>query len=108
MEINIQNENIRKFMEKLAQDQDMQAKFYQLRDPDVAYKLASSLQEGFTKDEFITEMKRLYEETTKDLSPEDLEKVAGGVHPGVIVGSAVSAVSTVGAIIASGSTAAAI
>ena len=102
------NENIIKFFEQVKNDPELQKKLSQFATPEEAYGFAFGVQGGFTKDEFITEMKRLYEETTKDLSPEDLEKVAGGVHPGVIVGSAVSAVSTVGAIIASGSTAAAI
>ncbi|SEH33006.1 Nif11-like leader peptide family RiPP precursor [Selenomonas sp. KH1T6] len=78
MAINIENENIRKFLDKLGKDKELQEKFSQIRDPGEAYKLAASVQDGFTKEEFVTEMKRLYEEMTKDLSDEDLAKVAGG------------------------------
>ena len=72
------NENFKKFLDKVENDQELQAKFARLRDPEDAYKLASSLQEGFTREEFITEMKRLFEEAAKDVSEEDIAKVAGG------------------------------
>ena len=71
-------ENIKKFLAKVEQDQELQAKFAQLRDPEEAYRLATSVQEGFTKEEFATEMMRLYEEATRDLSEEDIAMVAGG------------------------------
>ena len=73
------NENIKKFLAKVEQDQELQNKMSQIRDPEEAYKLASSVQEGFTKEEFITEMKKLYEEGIKELSDEDMVKVAGGL-----------------------------
>ena len=73
------NENIKKFLEKVEQSPELQAKFDQIRDPDEAYKLAASIQGGFTKDEFITEMKKIYEETIQDLSDEDVAKIAGGL-----------------------------
>ena len=72
------NENIKKFLAKVEQSPELQAKFDQIRDPDEAYKLAASIQDGFTKDEFISEMKKLYDEAIKDLSDEDIAKVAGG------------------------------
>ncbi len=74
----ITNGNIKKFLEKISEDQELQAKFSKIRDPEEAYKLASSVQDGFTKEEFIAEMKKLYEEVTKDLSEEDMAKLAGG------------------------------
>ncbi len=73
------NENIRKFLEKLAKDEELQAKLAKIRDPEEAYKLAGSVQDGFTKEEFIAEMKKIYAEITKDLSEEDVAKLAGGI-----------------------------
>ena len=84
------NENIKKFLEKAEADQELQARFSKVRDPEEAYKLAASVQGGFTKEEFVTEMKKLYEELTKDLSEEDLARVAGGDATEVIVSTAVS------------------
>ena len=72
------NENIKKFLEKVEQSPELQAQFAQIRDPEEAYKLATSVQDGFTKDEFIAEMKKLYEAAIQDLSDEDIAKVAGG------------------------------
>ena len=76
--IEIKNKNIRLFLEKLGQNPELQEKLSQIRDPEEAYKLASGVQEGFTKEEFVTEMKRLYEELCQDLSEEDVAKIAGG------------------------------
>ena len=73
------NENIKAFLEKVAASPDLQAQLSQLRDPDEAYKLAASVQDGFTKDEFVSEMTKLYEAQVADLSEEDISKVAGGV-----------------------------
>ncbi len=80
------NENIRKFLEKLAKDEELQAKLAKIRDPEEAYKLAGSVQDGFTKEEFTAEMQKLYEEVTKDLSEEDLAKLAGGISKTEILG----------------------
>ena len=85
------NENIKKLLAKVEQSPELQAKFAQIRKPDEAYKLATSVQDGFTKDEFITEMKKLYDETVKDLSEEDLAKVAGGLDTEVAFSAAGSA-----------------
>ena len=73
------NENIKKFLEKVQQSPELQAKFAQIRNPDEAYKLAASIQDGFSKEEFIAEMKKLYNEAVKDLSEEDIAKIAGGL-----------------------------
>ena len=83
------NENIKMLMEKVQADKELQAKFAKLKDPEEAYKLAASVQGGFTKEEFIAEMKKISEERmdelseddiarVSDLADEDLEKVAGG------------------------------
>ncbi len=74
----IENENIMRFLEKVAEDKEMQAKFAIIRNPEEAYKLASSVQGGFTQEEFVAEMKKLFEEATKELSDDDIAKLAGG------------------------------
>ena len=71
------NENIKKFLEKAAQDPELTAKMSAVRDPDEAYELASSLQDGFTKEEFFTAMKELAA-ADGDLGDADLKKFSGG------------------------------
>ena len=95
------NENIKKFLEKVEQSPDLQAQLSQIRDPDEAYKLAASVQDGFTKEEFVSEMKKLYESQVADLSDEDIAKVAGGLTKveETIVASVTSAVSGVGVLV---------
>ena len=72
------NENIKKFLEKVEQSPEIQAQFAKIYDPDEAYKLAASIQGGFTKDEFTSEMRKIYEATIAELSDEDIAKIAGG------------------------------
>ena len=72
------NENIKAFLQKVAEDKELQEQFKAIKDPDKAYELATSVQSGFTKDEFITTMKELHAKMSRDLSDEDLEKAAGG------------------------------
>ncbi|MBQ9612641.1 MAG: hypothetical protein IJV14_08655 [Lachnospiraceae bacterium] len=74
------NENIRMFIEKLSNDQEAAAKMSAIRDPEEAYQLASSIQDGFTKEEFISAMEELRESVqhSEELLDEDLVKVAGG------------------------------
>ncbi len=79
------NENIKILLEKIVADEELQAKFAKLRDPDEVYKLAISVQPGYTKEEFITEMKKIYEESMKDLSEDDIAKVAGGVNMSAVL-----------------------
>ena len=71
------NGNIQKFLEKLSQDPELIAKMGAIQDPDEAYRLASSVQDGFTKEEFITAMKELAA-ANGDLTDADLKKYAGG------------------------------
>ena len=73
------NENIKKLLAKVEQSPELQAKFAQIRDPEEAYKLAASIQDGFSKEEFIAEMTKIYNEAVKDLSEEDIAKIAGGL-----------------------------
>ena len=79
------NENIKLFLEKMAQDQELQKKFSALHDPDEAYALASSVQGGFTKEEFIETMTAVKEALGENLTDEDLAKSAGGVSDEVKV-----------------------
>ena len=74
------NENIKLFLEKLAKDPEATAKISAIRDPEEAYAFASSMQDGFTKEEFISAMEELKEASkdSGDLTDEDLSKVAGG------------------------------
>ena len=74
------NENIKKLMQKVAADESLQAKMKSFTDIDEAYEFASSIQDGFTKEEFTDIMKKLSEKMSDngELSDEDLASVAGG------------------------------
>ena len=89
------NENIKKFLEKVEASPELQAKFSQIRNPDEAYKLAASIQDGFSKEELITEMTKLYEAAIQDLSDEDLAKVAGGFSEGAFTAVATTVTLTI-------------
>ncbi len=79
------NENIKLFLEKMAEDQELQARFSQLTDADEAYALAGSIQSGFTKEEFIETMTAIRDAMDEDLTDEDMAKSAGGVSDEVEV-----------------------
>ncbi|MBQ9612630.1 MAG: Nif11-like leader peptide family RiPP precursor [Lachnospiraceae bacterium] len=74
------NENIKLFLEKVAKDPEAAAKIGAIRDPEEAYAFASSMQDGFTKEEFISTMETLKSsiESSEELTDEDLSKIAGG------------------------------
>lgn len=72
------NENIKLFLEKMAEDQELQTRFSQIHDPDEAYALASSIQPGFTKEELIETMSAIRDAMEEDLTDEDMAKSAGG------------------------------
>ena len=88
------NENIKVFLEKMAADSELQARFSQIKDPDEAYELASSIQSGFTKEEFVTEMTKIKEAMDEDLTDDDLAKSSGG-DAGDVVASVTVSVATV-------------
>ena len=92
------NENIKALLEKVQADQELQAKFAQIKDVDEAYSLASSLQSGFTKEEFITEMTKIKEALDENLSDEDLAKSAGGDAEDVLISVTVVSASVVSAV----------
>ena len=100
------NENIKAFLEKVEASPELQAQFAQIRNPEEAYKLASSVQGGFTKEEFVSEMTKLYEAQIADLSDEDIAKVAGGldtVEQTLIASSASASAVTISLAAAAGS-----
>ena len=99
------NENIKVFLEKLAADQELQARFSQLKDPDQAYELASSIQSGCTREEFITERTKIKEAMEEDLTDDDLAKSSGG-DTETVVASVTISVATVTSAISFGAAAA--
>ena len=56
-----------------------------MSDPDEAYTLASSIQPGFTKEEFVETMNAIKDAVSEDLTDEDLAKSAGGDTEDVLV-----------------------
>jgi hypothetical protein len=68
------NENIKILINKINEDPEIAAKFSDVKDPEEAYEIASSIQDGFTKEEFMA----FVEKIKGELSPEDLNMVAGG------------------------------
>ena len=84
------NENIKKFLAKVEQSPELQDQFAKIRNPDEAYKLAASIQDGFTKEEFISEMKKIYEAAIQDLSDEDIAKIAGGYDTSELISAAIT------------------
>lgn len=70
------NENIKLFLEKFAQDEELQAKFRSIKDADEAFAAASAVQGGFTKDEFVETMTSLSQ--SGEISDDDVVAVAGG------------------------------
>ena len=77
------NENIRLFVEKVINDKKLQDKMAACKSPEEAYAVASSIQGGFTMEEFTAAMQELYDRTHEnDITDEDLAKAAGGANEG--------------------------
>ena len=72
------NDKIKEFLQKLAQDEQLYAKFETCKTPEEAYAVASGAEGGFTKEEFIAAMTEL-NAANNDLNDGDLKKFAGGV-----------------------------
>ena len=72
------NESLKQFLAKLAQDEELQAKMEAATSPEEAYAIASAVQSGFSKEEFVQVMSAIKNQNTEELSDDDLEKVAGG------------------------------
>ena len=92
------NEKIKLFLQKVEKDEALAAKFQGVTNPDEAYALAASVQDGFTKEEFISAMEQI---NNGELSQDDLAAMAGGVNEKSVIISGASAVS--GAFIAGAS-----
>jgi len=67
-------------LEKVSDNEELKAKMAAACSGDEAYELASSVQEGFTKEEFFEAMRAAFDsEPMGELTDEDLGKVAGGM-----------------------------
>ena len=73
------NGNIQELIKKITESEELQAKFAALGSPEEAYELAKTLQEGFTKEEFLAAAKALSAAADGDISDEDLAAAAGGM-----------------------------
>ena len=80
------SENISLLFQKVQEDEALAEKFKSITNPDEAYALAASLQDGFTKEEFLSAMEQI---NSGELSDDDLAAMAGGVdETGVIISGA--------------------
>lgn len=70
------NENIKLLVDKLSKDEAAVAKLKTIKDPDEAYALVSSIQGGFTKEEFIETMQKISGDG--ELSDDEVAAAAGG------------------------------
>ena len=70
------NEKIKLFLQKVEGDEALAAKLRDIKNPDEAYALAASVQDGFTKDEFVAAMDGI---RNGNLTADDLGKLAGGI-----------------------------
>ena len=82
------NEKIKLFLQKVEGDEALAAKLRDIKNPDEAYALAASVQDGFTKDEFVAAMEGI---RNGDLTADDLGKLAGGIDVSDVSGATVSA-----------------
>lgn len=69
------NENIKSLFEKVQADKELQAKFAEVRTPEEAYQLASSIQGGFTKEELMEAAQQLRSSQGDELSEDDIASV---------------------------------
>ena len=74
------NESLKKFLQKVAADEKIQAKMKSFTDIDEAYDYAVSIQDGYSKEEFEAVMAKSAKGSTinDEISDTDLESVAGG------------------------------
>lgn len=71
-------EEMKLFLQKVAESQELQEKMQACKSPEEAYAIASSVQDGFTFEEFTETMTKLNDVVNKELSDEDLAMAAGG------------------------------
>ncbi len=86
-------EEIKLFLQKVAEDEELRHKLMECKSPEEAYAIASSVQDGFTFEEFVAAGQKLQEvhENNQELTDEDLAKAAGGVSTDSIIVSVTSA-----------------
>ena len=72
------NEKLTALFQKIAESEDLQAKFAEFGTLEEAYEFARTLQDGFTKEEFVEVCKAAAEAATGDISDEELVAAAGG------------------------------
>lgn len=81
MNLNI-NENIKELVEKVMADEALMNKFKECNSVEEAYKLATSIVDGYTLEEFQQTMIKLNgmisNQTKGELTDDDLQQVAGG------------------------------
>ena len=77
-------EEIKLFLQKIAEDKELQHKMMECKSPEEAYAIASSVQDGFTFEEFVDTMTKLHDSMSQnaELTDEDLAKAAGGLTSG--------------------------
>ncbi len=74
------NENIAAALRKIVADENLAVKLQACADPDSAYAMVSSVESGFTREEFDSAMEELRASARSDtdVSDEELNKMAGG------------------------------
>ena len=76
----IENESIKEFIAKITSDEEAKARLLACKDLDEAYAFASSIQDGFTMEEFTEVAAKAYESLgAVELTDEDLNALAGGL-----------------------------
>ena len=74
------NENIKELLVKLSEDEAALAKLKAVKSPDEAYEFVSSIQGGFTKEEFVEAMGKIRTATESgELTDEEVSAAAGGM-----------------------------
>lgn len=92
-------EEIKLFLQKAAEDEELQQKLAACRSPEEAYALASSVQDGFTFEEFVetmTKMNDIVNNGDQELSDEDLAMAAGGMSVTEMIIASASVISVIG------------
>ena len=85
------NETLKIFLQKLNEDEALAAKLGACKSEDEAYAVASAVQDGFTKEEFVALMNTVNQAYNDgDISREDLAKVGGGVDETDIISATVT------------------
>lgn len=73
------NENLAIFLNQFLADRELQERFEKASGEDECYEIALTVQDGYSKDEFVKAMSDLRDAIQDDISIDDLDKVAGGM-----------------------------